>query len=58
MKELKAMSPNELNRQLTMLREKVRDLHFKIFSKEVKNNHILKSTKKDIARILTILRSE
>lgn len=54
-KELRAMSPSELNKQLSVLREKVRDLRFKIHSKEVKNNHMLTATRKDIARILTIL---
>ncbi len=43
-------------RQLTSLREQVRDLHFKVHSKEVKNSHELHKVRKDIARILTILK--
>jgi len=56
--ELKKMSENELRRNLSLMREQVRDLQFKIFSKEVKNNHQLKVIKKDIARILTILNAK
>jgi ribosomal protein L29 len=55
MKELQAMNENELIKQLANLREQVRDLSFKIHSKEVKNNHLLKSVKQDIARILTLI---
>jgi ribosomal protein L29 len=55
-KELKSQNNNELNRNLTTLREQVRDLRFKIHSKEVKNSHELHKVRKDIARILTILK--
>jgi large subunit ribosomal protein L29 len=57
-KELKAMNEKELIKQLTALREQVRDLRFKISSKEVKNNHQLKQVRKDIARILTLINQE
>jgi len=49
------MNEAELRRNLMTMREQVRDLSFKLHSKEVKNNHLLKVVKKDIARILTIL---
>ncbi|OGE74238.1 MAG: 50S ribosomal protein L29 [Candidatus Doudnabacteria bacterium RIFCSPLOWO2_02_FULL_42_9] len=55
MKELENMTPNELTRQLGVLREQVRDLTFKIHSREVKNNHMLKNIRQDIARILTFI---
>lgn len=55
MKELRAQNENELVKQLTALRERVRDLKFRIHSKEVKNSHELKNVRQDIARILTIL---
>lgn len=58
MKELKAMNKNELAKQLANLREQVRDLRFKIHSKEVKNSHQLTAVRKDIARILTLLKQE
>ncbi len=56
MKELKAMKEKELLKTLGQLREQLRDLSFKIHSKEVKNNHTLKIVKKDIARILTLIK--
>ena len=55
MKELQVMGEGELHKNLASLREQVRDLTFKIHSKEVKNYHNLKGIKKDIARILTLI---
>jgi ribosomal protein L29 len=57
-KELRAMGKPELAKHLATLREQVRDLRFKIHSKEVKNSHQLKVAKKEIARILTIINQE
>ena len=57
MKEIRNLSEGELIRQLAALREQVRDLQFKVHSKEVKNSHTLKVLKKDIARILTLINS-
>jgi large subunit ribosomal protein L29 len=54
-KELRGQNRNELVRQLATLREQVRDLRFRIHTKEVKNSHQLKNVRQDIARILTIL---
>ncbi|HEX5429619.1 MAG TPA: 50S ribosomal protein L29 [Patescibacteria group bacterium] len=55
MKELRARNQNELIKTLSTLREQVRDLKFKVHSKEVKDSHRLKNVRQDIARILTIL---
>lgn len=55
MKELKNLSVADLHKRLAQLREQLRDLRFKIHSKEVKNNHQMKLVKKDIARILTVI---
>jgi large subunit ribosomal protein L29 len=55
MKELRNMSEGELVKQLATLREQVRDLSFKVHSREVKNSHTLKVIKKDIARMLTLI---
>jgi ribosomal protein L29 len=55
MEEIKKMSEGEMRKQLAALREQVRDLSFKLHSKEVKNHHTLRGIKKDIARILTVL---
>lgn len=54
-KELEKISRPELIKQLSALREKLRDMKFRIHSKEVKNLHELKVMHKDIARILTII---
>lgn len=53
--ELRKKSGRDLGKLLAELKESVRSLRFKIASKEVKNHHLLRQTKKDIARILTIL---
>ena len=55
MKELQNMGQAELLKQLSTMREQVRDLSFKIHSREVKNSHTLKVIKKDVARILTLI---
>jgi large subunit ribosomal protein L29 len=55
MKEFQNMNQNELTQKLAALREQVRDLTFKIHSREVKNSHTLKLIKKDIARMLTLI---
>ncbi|MBX4191313.1 MAG: 50S ribosomal protein L29 [Candidatus Doudnabacteria bacterium] len=55
MKELRNMSEGELVKQLATMREQIRDLSFKVHSREVKNSHTLKSIKKDIARMLTLI---
>ena len=58
MKELKNLSVADLHKRLAQLREQLRDLRFKIHSKEVKNNHQMKLVKKDSARILTVINQE
>jgi ribosomal protein L29 len=55
MKEISNLSEIDQRKRLAALREQVRDLRFKIRSKEVKDNHQLKAVRKDIARILTLI---
>ncbi len=57
-KEFQTMSQGELEKNLATLREQVRDLAFKLHSREVKNTHTLKVVKRDIARILTLINKE
>jgi ribosomal protein L29 len=57
-KELRLQGKNELIKQLATLREQVRDLQFKVHSREVKNSHQLRVVKRDIARVLTLLNGE
>ncbi len=54
-KELRTMNKAQLVKELATLREQVRDMRFKIHSKEVKNYHNLTAIRRDIARILTLL---
>ncbi|MGE5297719.1 MAG: 50S ribosomal protein L29 [Acidobacteriaceae bacterium] len=55
-KEMRLLSKNELMKQLAVFREQARDLRFKIHSKEVKNPHRLTNVRRDIARMLTLLK--
>ncbi|MFH1456663.1 MAG: 50S ribosomal protein L29 [Patescibacteria group bacterium] len=54
-KDLKNKSENELHTNLNNLYDKLRDLRFKVAQKQLKNLRIVRETKKDIAKILTIL---
>ena len=56
MKEIRTQNAAELKKNLSALREQARDLLFKIHSREVKNSHTLAVVRKDIARILTLMK--
>ena len=58
MREIREKSENELRKDLTGLRNKVAKLRFDISAKQVKNHREVRKTKQDIARILTILKSQ
>ena len=53
--EIRKKSDQDLHKLLVELRDEVRSLRFKIASREVKNNQRMRETRKDIARILTVL---
>jgi large subunit ribosomal protein L29 len=55
-KELKQKSPTELKKLLTESRDKLRDLRFKVATKQVKNVREIRRVKQQIARILTLLK--
>ncbi len=55
-KELREKNIEELKKLLDEKREYVRKLRFDIASKQVKNNKELRNTRKDIARILTLIK--
>lgn len=55
-RELKQKSDKELKRTLTDLRDKLRELRFNLVGGKVKNIKEIHQTKKDIARILTLLK--
>ena len=54
-KELRQKPEKELQKLLQELREKLRKLRFDLVSGKVKNVREIRQTRKDIARILTIL---
>ncbi len=54
--ELKQKSKIELQKLLQDLKEKLRQLRFDLAAGKVKNVREIRKIKKDIARILTILR--
>lgn len=54
--EIRKKSDQDLQKTLAELREEVRGLRFKIGSKEVKNHQMLRHAKKNVARVLTILK--
>lgn len=54
-RELRKKSESELKKLLQQKREKLQSLRFDLVSGRVKNVQQIRETKKDIARILTIL---
>ena len=57
-KELRQLSKDELKRKMQDDREKLRQLRFDLASGKVKNVKGVHQIKKDIARILTILKEQ
>jgi large subunit ribosomal protein L29 len=55
-KEIREKSESELKKDLVDLRNKLAKMRFDISAKQVKNHRDIRITKKDIARILTLLR--
>ena len=55
-KDLRDKNSGELKKLLNETREYVRKLRFDIYAKQIKNTKELKNAKKDIARILTLIK--
>ena len=55
LKELQTKKESELQKILAESREKLRDLRFKVASKQLKNVREFRGVKKMIARIMTLL---
>lgn len=55
-KEIRDKSENELKKDLVELRNKSTRLRFDISAKQTKNHREIRKTKKNIARILTVLK--
>jgi len=56
--ELRKKSKNELEKNLLELREDLSNLLFKLAANKLKNVREIRNIKKDIARILTILKTK
>ena len=57
-KEIRNKSVAELNHLLKDLRKKLDDFNFKVLQNQVKNIREIRIVKKDIARILMVLKQE
>ena len=57
-KEIQDMKKEELNRNLKELRNKLTKMKFDISAKQVKNHREIRKIKKDIAKVLTVLRKK
>ncbi len=58
LKELKIKSVDELQRLLALNREKLRDMSFKVSQNQLKNIRELRSLKKKISTILTLINQQ
>ena len=56
-KELKQLSREELKKKMADAREKLRQMRFDLQAGKVKDVREIRQVKKDIARILTIMRT-
>ena len=54
--DIRKKSDDDLQKELRDLRSRLRELRFKVGSHEMKNHQQLRGARKDIARILTILK--
>ena len=56
--ELKAMTTEELNAKLKELKTELFNLRFQLATNQLDNPHKITDTKRDIARVMTVLRSK
>lgn len=56
--ELREKSEKELKRLLVFEREKLRDLRFKVSQRQLKNLRAVRSIKRNVARLLTMLKEK
>lgn len=53
--EIRKLSTAELTREVTTLRDEITELRRRLYSGEVSNVRVLRSKRKDLARMLTVL---
>ncbi|MDP3883161.1 MAG: 50S ribosomal protein L29 [Candidatus Staskawiczbacteria bacterium] len=56
--DLRKKNKDELNKEVKNLQKKLSDLRFKFSSNKLKNVKEISNSKKDIARILTLLKEQ
>ncbi|MFA5029667.1 MAG: 50S ribosomal protein L29 [Patescibacteria group bacterium] len=57
-KEIRTKSVSELDQLLKELRHKFDDLNFKVKQKQIKNIREIRATRRNIAKVLTVLREK
>ena len=57
-KELQAMNKNELETKVADLKAELFNLRFQLATGQLQNTTVIASTKRDIARCLTVLREQ
>ena len=55
-RELKKMSPEELDKRLVGLKEELFNLRFQLATNQLENPHRITDVKHDIARVKTVIR--
>jgi ribosomal protein L29 len=53
--DIRKLTTDELTKEQTRLREEIAEMRRRLYSGEVQNVRILRSKRKDLARVLTIL---
>lgn len=53
--DIRKLSTGELAKEQTKLREEIAELRRRLYSGEVQNVRVLRSKRKDLARVLTVL---
>ncbi len=57
-KDIRSLSPEESKRQLETTRKELFDLRFRLATKQLVNTCEIRRVKKDIARLMTIVREK
>ncbi|HEU5004678.1 MAG TPA: 50S ribosomal protein L29 [Candidatus Saccharimonadales bacterium] len=56
--EIRKLKTEELTKQSNSLREEIAELKRRLYSGEVSNTRVIRSKRKDLARVLTVLQEQ
>lgn len=56
--EIRKLKTEDLTRQSNDLREEIAELRRRLYSGEVQNTRVIRSKRKDLARVLTVLQEQ